>query len=118
MRSLNIGELVHDVTIQQGTDGVDGSGAPIQVWTDLRTVSMSRREETTGESFRGEQLSAAIMTNWSMRYSDDMDRDTIDVPKTRRLVYLGRIYDIVSAEVMDRRAGIILRTIASSRLAA
>lgn len=118
MRTINVGELVHAVTVQEGTDGVDGGGAPAQTWADLDTVMMARQAGVGGEAFRGEQLSAAVQTVWTLRYWSEVDPDLVDVPKTRRLVYQGRIYDIVSADVMDRRVGIVLRTLAQSRVEA
>lgn len=118
MRTVNLGELVHDVTIQQLTDGVDGAGAPQESWSTLMTAWMARRTETSGEAFAGDQLSAAIRTQWTMRYAADMDPDLVDVPKARRLVYQGRAYDILAADVMDRQSGIVLRTLAASRVTA
>lgn len=123
MRSLNIGRLVHDVLIQQLTlDQVDASGAPIEPWTTLKRAWMGRptpgRINAGGEVFRADQISGSITTQWTMRYDPAMDTDLVDVLKTRRLLYQGRAYDIVSAEVMDRQQGILLRTIASSRVAA
>lgn len=121
MRTINPGEMVHEVTIQSVTDGVDASGAPQETWATLMTVWMgreSRRTEPGGESFHGDQLSASLVTRWFMRYTPEMDPDVVDVPKARRLVYLGRPHDIVSAETTDRRTGILLRTLAKSAVPA
>jgi SPP1 family predicted phage head-tail adaptor len=118
MKSINVGELVHEVTVQAGTEGVDGSGAPETTWADLGTVRAGRRHWTSNETFRGEQLSAAMFTVWTMRYWSEMDPDLVDIQKSRRLVYQGRIYDIVEVAPMDPRVGLEVRTLASSRLEA
>lgn len=121
MRSLNVGELVHEVTIQGLTDGVDASGAPLETWADLFCAWASRegmRGERGGEAMTGDQLVASQITRWIMRYDENLDPDLVDLPKTRRLVYRGRIYDIIEADPIDRAAGIELRTIASSRVEA
>jgi hypothetical protein len=124
MRSINVGGLVHQVLIQQrDTVPVDASGAPTNGdWTTLQVAAMGRddrrRSDRGGESFTGDQLSALMTTRWTMRYLREMDPDFYDVQKTRRLVYNGRAHDIVDVEVMDRQVGLVIRTIASSRVAA
>lgn len=123
MRSINVGDLVHRVLIQQREDvPVDDSGAPTDGgWTKLQYAQMSRaerRSDRVGEHFTGGQLSAQIVTQWTMRYLCEMDPDLHDVHKDRRLVYHGRAYDIVGVEVMDRKVGLVIRTIASSKVAA
>jgi SPP1 family predicted phage head-tail adaptor len=120
MKTINAGALVHEVTIQSLTDAVDSSGAPIPdpEPTNLLTAWMSRETERSGEKFIADQLSGSIVTRWRMRYHHAMDPDLVDVPKKRRLLYQGRAYDITAAETMDRKMGIILYTLASSRLAA
>lgn len=116
--ALNAGSLIHEVTIQQLTDSADSSGAPIETWTTLLTAKMARESERGDERFKADQLSGAFMTKWTMRYSADMDPDLVDVQKKRRLLYQGRAYDITLAETMDRKAGIILHTLAATRVAA
>jgi hypothetical protein len=123
MRSLNVGALIHTVLIQQrDTVPVDDSGAPLDTgWTTLQYAQMGRvdrRSDRGGETVRGDQLSALMSSRWTMRYLAAMDPDLVDVQKTRRLVYNGRAYDIVDVEVLDRQVGLVLRTVAASRVAA
>jgi len=59
-----------------------------------------------------------MSSRWTMRYLAAMDPDLVDVQKTRRLVYNGRAYDIVDVEVLDGHVGLVLRTVAASRVAA
>lgn len=119
MKALNVGAFVHQVTIQTLTEGADASGAPSESWDALTTVWMTRRSVNGGrESFQANQLSGALVTQWTMRYLDTMDPDQVDVVKKRRLLYLGRVYDIVQAELLDRRVGILLRTLAHSAVTA
>jgi len=124
MRTINAGVLIHTVRIQQReTDPLDESGAPDETagWTTLTDAQMGRidrRSERGGETFRADQVAAMMTTRWKMRYLASMDPDLVDVQKTRRLLYQGRVYDIVDVEVLDRRVGIELRTIAKSKVAA
>lgn len=124
MRSINVGTLVHTVLIQRReTVPLDGSGAPTDGgWTTLQCAQMGRddrrRSDRGGESFTADQVSALTTTRWTMRYLYEMDPDHHDVQKTRRLVYNGRAHDIIDVEVIDRRVGLVIRTIASSKVAA
>jgi hypothetical protein len=112
------------VLIQQRTTvPVDDSGAPTDGgWTTLQYVQMGRddrRSARGGETLvAGDQLSALMTTRWFTRYLREMDPDHVDVQKERRFVYNGRAYDIVDVEVIDRQVGLVIRTIASSRVAA
>jgi head-tail adaptor len=115
MSKLDIGAHVHRVQIQQLTESIGGSGFPVETWSNLMVSWMSRREARAGERLAAQQISASVSTAWGMRYTPDMDPDLVDVPKKRRLIYQSRIYDIVSAEMMDRREGLKLMTLASSK---
>lgn len=117
---LNAGSLVHVVTVQSLTAGTDASGAPTLTPATLFTASMSRETERggTGEQLKAGQESAAAVLRWTMRYHADMDPDLVDVQAARRLLYQGRAYDIVSAETIDRKVGIVIRTLSTSKVAA
>jgi len=71
---------------------------------------MHVRGATGDERFRAEQFSAQAMTHWEMEYRDDMDPELVDVPKQRRLNYLGRIYNITAARQIGRQEAIELDT--------
>ena len=116
MNALDVGTLKHDVMIQALTDGVDNAGAPQESWENLLLAPMARDAERSSEAFKADQMAASIITRWTMRYHEDMDPDLIDVQKRRRLVYNGRIYDVMDAQMLDRQVGIVLRTLAASRV--
>jgi hypothetical protein len=46
-----------------------------------------------------------------------MDPDLVDVPKLRRVLFHGRIHDIVAANQIGMREGVELLTLASGRTA-
>lgn len=118
MKTIDIGSFVHQVTIQELTESVGESRFPTEAWSNMLTAWMERREARSGERLAAQQISASVTTHWVMRYTPDMDPDLVDVPKTRRLVYQGRVYDIVSASMISRKEGIELMTVASSKRAA
>jgi hypothetical protein len=113
------------VTIQSRptADAVDSSGAPVENFTDmLPKVWMAKKVVSEGErfaeNFTANQLSARVFTEWNMPYQSTMDPDALDVPKLRRLVYQGRVYDITSAHLDAAFEGKSIRlvTIASSKV--
>lgn len=116
--ALNAGALIHRVTIQRLTDGVDTSGAPTETPARLCDAWMARETVSGMEKFASNQLSASSVLRWTMRYQPNMDPDLIDVPKSRRLLYQHRAYDITEAQTLDRKAGIVLTTLAGSGVAA
>jgi len=111
---INAGCLDREVTIEELVTEGD-SGYPTETWETLEEVVFMSKEDMRGsERFRAAQLSAGYDTKWELQWRDDMDPDLVDVPKTRRLSYKGRIYDITTAVEMGRQEGIQLFTIASS----
>lgn len=100
------------VLIQQSTESIAPSGVPVESWTTLALV-FARKDSIGGrERFVANQLSAPYDTRLEIPWRSDMDPDSIDVRKTRRLIYSGRVHDIVSAEEIGRRQGILLTTLA------
>jgi len=114
---LNKGSLNLEVTIQQLTESVGASRTPVSSWTFLLTAWMCRETQTGMERFQAAQVSAAATTTWEMPYVASMDPDLVDVPKKRRLSYMGRSYDIVQAEHVARKQRIVLTTLAKSKVA-
>ncbi len=106
------GERDRSVIVQQLTDSVGTSGFPVETWDTLDTVWMRKLDVSGRERFMAAQLSAPIDTQWEMGYRADMDPELEDVRKTRRLVYQGRVFDIVDASQIGRREGIELLTLA------
>ena len=105
------------VTIQQRpeADSSHPSGFPVDgAWTTLGCVFMTRDAVSGEEQDRPGQRFAVAATRWEMPYRCDMDPDALDVPKLRRLLYRGRVYDIESAANIGRRQAIELVTRAST----
>lgn len=102
------------LTVQQRptTDAVDAAGAPSETWTTLYQGYFERMPIGGRERFDANQLTAPYDTRWRGHYRADMDRDLVDVPKLRRLVYKSRVYDIVDAQTIGRNEGIELLTLA------
>lgn len=107
------GERDRAVAIYQLVESRASSGMPKESWTVLVSrVWMRILDEKGTERFTGEQLAPKLETQFEMGYRSDMDPETVNVPKRRRLSYQGRIYDITSASMIGRREGIEMLTIA------
>jgi head-tail adaptor len=110
---LGAGQRDKEVRIEQRVDSVAGTRYPVETWTTLVPLEwMSRTEVRANERFAASQLTASTETQWEMNYRADMDPDLLDVPGTRRLVYLGRTYNITAASVIEPKRGIELLTLA------
>lgn len=113
MAGLSAGSLDREVTIEAMSEAA--SGYPTETWHVLdHGVWMAKQDLRGNERFLASQVSATFDTKWQLHWRDDMDPEIYDVPKTRRLVYRGRTYDIVQAVEMGRREGLLLFTIAAA----
>ncbi len=102
------------VMVQERSGSEGASGRPVETWNDLAYVWMARQDAQGTERFRASQNADKFDTRWEIPYRADMDPERVNVPKERRLVYAGRVYDIVAANMTDGKDNIILMTIASS----
>lgn len=98
---MESGERNREVAVQQLTETVDTTGAPVESWsTLLPTYWVSRMDVSGRERFVSGQLSSPYTTRWEGPYVDVLDPDIVDVPKTRRILYRGRVYDITDASII------------------
>jgi hypothetical protein len=105
------------VTIQRPGESIGTSGFPKATWTTLASpVWMEKRSVGGQERFTDNQTAAKYDTRWIMGWRADMDPDTVDVPKLRRLSFGGRFHDIVAATEIGRREGIELLTLTSTKV--
>lgn len=115
---MESGERDRAVTVQQATETEDSTGFPIQEWTTLVTPYWMRIDGVKGhERFTAGQESAPSTIRWEGGYRTDLDPELVDVPKTRRLLYQGRVFDITDAQQIGRREGIEFMTLDGKRAA-
>lgn len=93
-----LGNRTKLVTIEQLSTTTE-PGFPKETWTTLRTAYMERLDATGREAFKAGMISASVDSVWKTEYSGDMDPEAVNVPKMRRLVYQGRIYDITKGTI-------------------
>lgn len=110
---LSSGQRDKDVRIEQRTTSKGATNYPVETWTTLIALEwMARTEQRANERFAATQESAATETSWEMDYRLEMDPDLVNVPADRRLVYLGRVYNIIAATTIGPKLGIELLTVA------
>lgn len=115
---IDTGQRDKLVTIQQLTESGSASKFNVESWTSLVTVFMARRDASARERFTADQFAAENDVVWTLFYRADMDPESIDVPKRRRLIYRGRAYDITGARPVGFQTDIELTTRASSAVGA
>lgn len=117
---LHSGRRDQTITIEQrsDTDSAEStSGEPVETWTTLVSNMPASRLDTSGdERFVADQTAAKFDIEWEINWRADMDPELYDIPKVRRVVLADRVHDIVSCVEVGRRAGLILRTCASSKV--
>lgn len=111
-RAAHIGQRDKLITIERITDGKAASSFPTETPGQPSTVWASQEYVSLDERVQSSQLMASAVVRWEVPYHYDLDPDRFDVAKTRRVKYLGRVYNIISAEMMPREAGraIVLTT--------
>jgi hypothetical protein len=111
------GERDRAVKIEYMSEERSATKQPIERWYPLASVVWMRKMDVTAEErVKAAQVAAVFDTQWEMGYWSEMDPETVDIQKTRRLVYQDRVYLIVGAALIGRRDGIELLTIAASKV--
>lgn len=109
---MEAGERDRAVTVQQITESTGSSGFPVDTWSTLVSPYWCSKQDIGGrERFTASQLSSQYDTRWEGPYLASLDPELVDVTKERRLVYQGRVHDIVFASQIGRREGIEFLTL-------
>lgn len=111
LREHSSGERNKLITIQQLSDGVGASRFPTETWTTLCTAMASQMPLGGREHFVASQISAPFDTQWQISYRPDMDPDLLNVSKVRRVVFEGRVHDIVDAKPVGQKRAVELLTL-------
>lgn len=117
---LNSGEMDREIVIEQLSQAVGGSRFPVDTWTSLTAdpIWACKDDQNGRERFTAAQQSDPFDSAFQIYYRDDMDPESVDLAKTRRINFNGRIYTIVSGRILGYQEGIELLTLAASRVTA
>jgi len=106
------------VTIEQPTETKGPAGESIAGWGPLLTLWACRQDVDAPERFTEglvqDQISARAWMKWTTEYRAEIDPLRVNVAKERRLVYLGRTYDIAAATLVARNRGVTILTLSKA----
>lgn len=103
------------ITIEQLIETPAPGSYPLEAWEPLIILPAAKLELSAAERYQQGVTTGAYDTRWQINYREDCDPDLVDVTKRRRVVFGGRVLNIVGAEHLGRRAGIELRTVGAAR---
>jgi head-tail adaptor len=107
---LTAGRRDRWVRLETRTAVTSPAGFPVETWSLVAEVWMSRRDRTGDAVDAHGQVVATQRVEWVAAYRADLDPETSSVPPTWRLVDHGRVYDVLHAYVLDRRVGLVFVT--------
>lgn len=87
---MRAGPMRHRVTIQRRATGVDAAGGVLDSWEDVATRWASMDRANGSEVWASAQRSGRVPSVFRLRY-------LADVVPAMRLVFDGRVYNILSA---------------------
>lgn len=93
---MRAGLLRHRVTIQSRGTGQDDYGGQVTTWTDLATVDAEVKPLSGKELVAAQAVQSVVTHQVCMRYRADVTAQT-------RLLYRGRILNILAAPSVDER---------------
>lgn len=118
-RSATAGARDRVIAIQERPPGItkDTTGTPIDgPWDTYLDGVWAERQDLEGrERFQADQLATPYDTRWRIPYHASMDPEIVNVPKLRRIVFRGRVHDIVFAKQLGRAEGIEILTVATTK---
>ena len=100
---MRAGKLDRRVTVQKRDLTQSETGEQLEGWIPLMTLWMGKRDVRATEKFTGTERVAEIDTVFKARFLPLM-RDL--KPDTHRLVYRGRIHEIMGVTELGRTEGV------------
>lgn len=95
---MEAGKLDRRVTIERATVVLDDFGGEVTTWTALATVWASYEPVSDGEKWRAAEVAATVTARFRIRWG-------FDVKVTDRLIFDGRVFDIIGVKEIGRREG-------------
>lgn len=108
---MSAGEATYLVELESLNEAKAASGYPGGTWDPLVAVYAKKVTASGRERFAANQTTSPTSITWEFEYLESMDPDRLNVPKLRRLVYLGRMYDITAAALVGWHRKIRVETL-------
>lgn len=107
---MQAGKLDRRIQIQRATITQNDFGEEVHAWGQIAEVWAGVTPVSDTERFRGSQVGAEITTRFVVRYSGQAR----DVTAEDRIVYEGRVFDLVGIKELGRREGYEISAIAKA----
>lgn len=95
---MKAGSLDRRITIERFTATVDDFGEEVKSWAPLRTVWANVTPISDGERWRAGEVGATVTTRFAIRWGAGVGVED-------RIVFDGRVYDVVGVKEIGRREG-------------
>lgn len=95
---MDAGKLDRRITVERATITTDAAGGEVQDWTAIATVWAEVLPISDGERWRASEVAAHVTTRFRIRWG-------LGVTVEDRIVYEGRVYEIVGVKEIGRREG-------------
>ena len=93
---MRAGKLDRRITIQRSTTVNNAFNEPVKAWSDLATVGAQQRPNRGAERFTAKEIAGQSVMTFHIRYRADLTVGD-------RIVYEGRIWNIVDLREIGRR---------------
>lgn len=100
---MRAGRLDRRVVIEVRSVARDATGQEVETWSPAKTVWMGKRDVRANERWGAQQVVAEIDAVFTARWRPGDVRLSTD---NHRLVYAGRVYNILGITELGRRGGI------------
>lgn len=102
MKQPRVGDLDRRITIQAKTVERDDYGATKETWSDAATVWAQYLPGGGDERFAAAQVYAETQARFRIRWRDD-------VTTQHRVLFDGKLWDILAIDEMGRRGGLEIK---------
>ncbi|MGB9813526.1 MAG: phage head closure protein [Thermovenabulum sp.] len=93
---MNIGDMRHRITLQKKMNIVDADGFTTQQWQDVATVWAAVENLHGREYWEAAAVQAENTVKFTIRYRPDVDQ-------TMRILFKGKVYNILSVDNIKYR---------------
>lgn len=100
--ALRSGDLDRMITIERASESRDSFNSVVKTWAPLATVCAAKEDIRDAERVASQEVGAEMTTRFRIRHSTDI----ADVDPKDRIVFQGRVFDIVAVKEIGRQEGI------------
>jgi SPP1 family predicted phage head-tail adaptor len=93
---MRAGALDRRITLQRATAAPNSFNEPVETWADLVTVWAQQRPDRGAERFAAQEIVGQAVMTFHIRYRTD-------IRTTDRILYQGRIWNILDVREVGRR---------------